>query len=102
MYLYLKISFFFLFFFKSKIIQITFEFDKTDLSLLLLIPPKYPTNNLTLLLSNIKLHLGSTSLPRLLVSPSPRNDFIDSFRLEAGQNSRGRWKGRGTQLIPVH
>lgn len=56
--------------------------------------------------------LGSASLARSstrhLVSPISlsRNDFIDSFRLEAGQNSRGRWKRgegrRGTQLIPVH
>lgn len=61
----------------------TFEFDKTDLSfLLLLIPLRYPINNLTLLLSNIKCPESIRPIldPRLLVSPISLPETISSIR----------------------
>lgn len=61
----------------------TFEFDKTDLSfLLLLIPLRYPINNLTLLLTNIKCPESIRPIldPRLLVSPISLPETISSIR----------------------
>lgn len=87
----------------------TFEFDKTDLSfLLLLIPLRYPINDFILLLSNIKCPESIRPIldPRLLVSPISLSETISSIRSvlkpdkiveEDGREGRRRWR-RGEEL----